>query len=64
MIKMTFLNSYSYPLTQSEIWSGVGSFAYIQQLSMFGKFSVHAWRWCRGLNKEEVFISVNSGAKF
>ena len=29
--------------------------------SMFDKFSVHAWRWCEGLNNEHS-ISVQSGS--
>ena len=28
--------------------------------AMFGKFLVHAWRWCRGL-KIEQSISVHGG---
>jgi hypothetical protein len=37
-------------LIQPEFWSGVGCFA--NNISMFGKFLVHAWNWCGGLNKE------------
>jgi hypothetical protein len=40
----------------------VGSWLFCTQtLSMFGKFLVHAWSWCGGLNKVH-FIAVQSGS--
>jgi hypothetical protein len=53
----------SSPWIQPEFWSGVDCVDCIQTLSMFGKFLVHAWSQCGGLN-EELCILVHWGAKF
>ena len=32
--------------------------------SMFGKFLVHAWRWCGGLNKEHYILVMEGQTHF
>ena len=46
----------SYPLTQPEIWSVVGSFA--ANVFHVRYVLVHTWSRCGGVNKKTIYISL------